>query len=212
MRILRLNGWEGPVTGGAETYVQRVSTLLRSRGHTDVVASIVTSPPPVELGEMKTFQIRNSQVLRALRVNLGFPDPGLPRWLDSVVDEVRPDVIHVHHFRHSFMGLAPWLAGRKEPIVFTVHDPELVCPIATLTLPDGTQCEGGILPRCGKTGCDVGHGLFLNLEKRRFFDQYIKPRVSSFICTSEATRKVFDGLGYRPTVLIRPIIPVPDEP
>jgi len=212
MRILRINGWEGPTYGGAETYIQRLSATLNARGHTDVVASIVTAPPPPSLGPMRTFLLSPSERIRALKARLGYGTRGLEEWLESLAGEVRPDVIHLHHLRHSFLDLAPWIARRKETVVFTAHDTELVCPVATLTLPDGTSCPGGILDRCATTGCPVGRGLALQLLKRMAFDTCIKPRVRSYICVSEATRKVFDDLGYRPTTLLRPMVPVPDSP
>jgi glycosyltransferase involved in cell wall biosynthesis len=210
MKILRLDGWDGPAYGGAQVYVSRVSRALDARGHVNVVAALVTDPVPAALEPVRPYRVPRSLAGQAIAE---LPDRGdLTRWLDRVAAEVHPDVIHLHRFRAGFSALAPWLAGRPEPIVFTAHDADLVCPVSTLTLPDGTHCPGGILPRCQLTGCEVGFGLAGNLAKRFFFDRYVKDRVRAFLCVSRATRSIFDGLGYRPTELLRPMIPVPEEP
>lgn len=210
MNILRIDGWDGPHVGGAQMYVRRVSQALEARGHRNVTAAIVTDPIPEKLGPIREYRVPRSSVQRAVAE---FTDEGsLTRWLDSVAAEAKPDVIHLHRFQTGFAGLGPWLGKRREPILFTAHDAELVCPIATLTLPDGHACPGGILPRCQFTGCEVGFGLPLQLARRRSFDSHVKARVSSFICVSHATRRIFEGLGYRPTELLRPLIPLPGEP
>ncbi|HYA71483.1 MAG TPA: glycosyltransferase family 4 protein [Thermoplasmata archaeon] len=210
MRILRLDSWDGPTVGGAQVYIRRVSQALEAQGHPNVTAAIVTDPVPEKLGPVQSFRAPRSALRRAA-AELADGGP-LTRWLDQLAAEAKPDVIHLHRFETGFAALGPWLGRRKEPIVFTAHDVEMVCPIATLTLPDGTPCPGGILPRCQFTGCAVGFGMPLNLAKRRSFDTYVKDRVRSFICVSQATRQIFENLGYRPTDLLRPMIPVPDEP
>lgn len=210
MNILRIDGWDGPTAGGAQVYVHRVSLALDARGHHNVVAAIVTDPVPEKIEPVRTFLVPRSPARQAVA---GFADTGpLTQWLDEVATDVKPDIIHLHRFHAGFSALGRWLGERPEPIVFTAHDAELVCPVATLTLPDGTACPGGILPRCQFTGCEVGVGLPLNLAKRHYFDIHVKPHVRSFLCVSRATQGIFENLGYRPTELLRPMIPIPPEP
>lgn len=210
MRILRIDGWDGPTLGGAEVYIGRVSRALEAQGHPNLTAAIVTDPPAAALGPARVFRVSSSSARQAME---GFTQSlPLQRWLEALAGEFRPDVIHLHHFRAGFPGLAAWLSHRTEPVVFTAHDVEVVCPIATLTLPDGSACPGGILPRCQFTGCDVGFGLPLNLLERYYFDRFVKPRIHCYICVSMATQHVFENLGYRPTALLRPMIPVPPQP
>jgi len=210
MNILRIDGWDGPTVGGAQMYVRRVSQALDALGHRTLSAAIVTDPVPEKLGPVREFRVPRSPVRQAV-AELADGGP-LTRWLDGIAAEFRPDVIHLHHFETGFAALGPWLGRREEPVFFTAHDAELVCPVATLTLPDGTVCPGGILPRCQFTGCEVGFGLPLQLARRRSFDNHVKSRVRAFICVSTATQRVFENLGYRPTALLRPLIPLPDSP
>jgi glycosyltransferase involved in cell wall biosynthesis len=210
MKILRIDGWDGTTLGGAEIYIDRVSRVLEGRGHPNLTAVIVTDPPTTALQSARVYRVPRSPARQAVE---GFTEGArLVQWLDGLAAEFRPDVIHLHHFRAGFPALAPWLGARPEPIVFTAHDVELVCPIATLTLPDGSACPGGILPRCQFTGCDVGLGLPLNLAERYYFDRYVKDRIRAYICVSHATRRIFENQGYRPTELLRPMIPVAAQP
>lgn len=210
MRILRIEGWDGPTLGGSQVYIRRVSRSLEERGHPNLTAALVTDDPGDFLGNSRVFRVPRAP---SLQVASGMLDPArLGRWLDDVAKEFRPDVVHLHHFRLGFLSLGPWLARRSEPIVFTAHDVERLCPIATLTLPDGSPCPGKILPRCQFTGCAVGFGLPYKLSERWYFDRYVRRRVGPYVCVSEATRRAFEGLGYRPTELLRPMIPVPDAP
>jgi len=210
VNILRLDGWDGSAVGGAQMYVRRVSQALDARGHHNVTAAIVTDPVPEVLGPVREYRVHKSPARQAVA---GFTEGApLTQWLNDLAAEAKPDIIHLHRFHAGFPALGQWLGSRSEPIVFTAHDAELVCPVATLTLPNGTACPGGILPRCQFTGCEVGVCLPLNLAKRYYFDTYVKSRVRSFICVSRATRSIFEGLGYRPTQLLRPMIPVPAKP
>jgi len=210
VRILRLDGWDGAAYGGAQVYIHRVSQALDAVGHRNVTAALVTDPVSEKLGPVRTFLVPRSPLRQAIAEVAR--DGAMTDWLDALAAEVTPDVIHLHRFQTGFSTLGPWLGGRKEPIVFTAHDAELVCPIATLTLPDGTTCPGGILPRCQLTGCEVGFGLPLNLAKRRSFDSHVKDRVRSYICVSHATERIFGNLGYRPTDVLRPMIPLAERP
>lgn len=210
MNILRIHSWEGPTLGGAEVYVRRVSQGLEERGHPNVTAALVTDPPSGDFGTIRTFVVPRTPFRQTLAEVT--ERSRVRSWLDEVAELAKPDVIHLHHFRTGFSVLGPWLSQRPEPIVFTVHDVELVCPIATLTLPDGSLCPGGVLPRCQFTGCDVGYGLPVNLAERYYFDRYLKNRVQSYLCVSHATRRVIERHGYRPTELLRPMIPSPREP
>ena len=99
MRILRLNSTNGPLIGGAEVYIHRVSEELNSRGHADMVASIVTEQPPASLNPIVTYKSPSGPYLRAIKSMAG--DRKLVRWLDNLVETFRPDIIHLHHFRYG---------------------------------------------------------------------------------------------------------------
>ncbi|MGI0155877.1 MAG: glycosyltransferase family 4 protein [Thermoplasmata archaeon] len=200
MNILRINSWDGGNTGGAEVSIRREVQALEALGHRNRSVAIVTEEPPVNIGVDETFIVRaNSSRAR-----------GLGEWLERVARDAAPDVIHLHHFRSGFRPLAKWLRSRREPIVLTAHDVDLICPVSTLTLPDGSHCRGEILPRCQFTGCPVGWGLPYKISQKRAFEANVRRRVRKLICVSEATRRAFKDLGYEDTTIIRPVIPKRD--
>ena len=209
MRILRIDGWDGPTFGGAQVYVSRISRALAARGHPNEVTAVVTDPVPAALEPVRAFRLPRTLMGQALAEAPASKE--LTRWLDRAASEFRPDLIHLHRFRAGFTALGPWLGSRPEPLVFTAHDADLVCPVSTLTLPSGERCPGGILPRCQLTGCAVGLGLPGHLAKRYYFDRFVRPRVHAFLCVSNATKSIFEGLGYRPTELLRPMFPFPES-
>lgn len=209
MNILRIHTAGGPA-GGIEVYLGRLGAALRDRGHRNVAALISSDEPPPELGPAYSYRLPQSESRQVVDEFLQRGD--LAAWLDGLVKKAQPDIIHVHRLMGELSNVVAWLERRPEPIVLTVHTAELVCPIGTLTLPDGSACPGGILPRCQFTGCAVGWGLPLNLARRRSFDRHLHPHVRRYLCTSEATRRIMDGLGYRPAELLRPPIPLPEAP
>ncbi|MGI0128952.1 MAG: glycosyltransferase, partial [Thermoplasmata archaeon] len=166
MNILRINSWDGGNTGGAEVSIRREVQALEALGHRNRSVAIVTEEPPVNIGVDETFIVRaNSSRAR-----------GLGEWLERVARDAAPDVIHLHHFRSGFRPLAKWLRSRREPIVLTAHDVDLICPVSTLTLPDGSHCRGEILPRCQFTGCPVGWGLPYKISQKRAFEANVRRR------------------------------------
>ena len=62
--------------------------------------------------------------------------------LDKVIDEVSPDLIHVHHLLNHPLGLLDDLANLSIPFVVSIHDYYLICPDYTLRGCPGTdQCS-----------------------------------------------------------------------
>jgi glycosyltransferase involved in cell wall biosynthesis len=70
----------------------------------------------------------------------------LRRWLE----ETRPDVVHVFHLLGIGGGAIAAAAAAGARVLFHATDFFVACPVATLTLPDGTPCEG---PPDGGLGC-----------------------------------------------------------
>jgi glycosyltransferase involved in cell wall biosynthesis len=141
MRVLLVgNHWtDGP--GGAETMVQLTAGLLAEAGH-EVVAFAVaeerTLPTPVR---------DRLPPPAGSRARTGFGEawagiwsPRAYRSLAGVVDEVRPDVAHVHHvFERLTVSVLDALRRRGVPTVMTLHDYKPVCPNYRL-FTEGAPC------------------------------------------------------------------------
>lgn len=208
MRILRIDSWDGR-SGGGQEYVRSVSDELERRGHAQRLLSLTSDTEyaagPVE----KVFRVPGGGVRRAA-ADLT-EDPTFLEWARGEVAEFRPDIVHLHHYEAEFASIAQLVRGLNVPLVFTAHDASLVCPISTLIRPGAVVCEGGVLPRCGFTGCHVGLGLPYNLAQTRSFDRWVKPSVRAFLCPSSLLVRYLDTLGYQPALHLPPFAVIPPE-
>ncbi len=209
MKVLRIHSWDGKLAGGGEDYVRTVSQMLEARGHPQRIVAITTHPTDIFGSQGVNFVVPEPGVRRGLED--GFATPGLFPLLERTAAEFQPDIVHLHHFDAGFSSIAKFLAQTKHPILFTAHDAELVCPISTLVLPNGSACEGGVRVRCGFTGCKVGWGLPYNLWQHNLFDSEVAPRVLGYMCPSRALRDYLDQNGYRPAVHLPSFAAIPPE-
>ena len=141
MRVLLVgNHWtEGP--GGAETMLVLTAGLLRAAGHEVVpfaVAEERTLPTPVR--PLLPAAAGSGSRTRFGEAWAGTWSPRAYRALVQVVDEVRPDVAHVHHvFERLTVSVLDALQRRGVPTVMTLHDYKPVCPNFRL-FTDGAPC------------------------------------------------------------------------
>jgi len=141
VRVLLVgNHWtEGP--GGAETVLVLTADLLRAAGHEVVpfaVAEERTLPTPVR-SSLPTAAGTGART-RFTEAWAGVWSPSAYRALARVVDEVRPDVAHVHHvFERLTLSVLDALQRRGVPTVMTLHDYKPVCPNFRL-FTEGAPC------------------------------------------------------------------------
>ncbi len=208
MRILRVNSWQG-MRGGAEEYVRTVSRAMSATGHPTHVVSLTNEVPSDPKPDETYVRV---PVLGARRAAADlFPRAEIRRELDAAVREFRPDLVHLHHYDAGFMAIARWISDLSIPVVMTAHDAELVCPNGSLMRPGNIVCEGGILPRCQFTGCEVGLGLPYELAQRASFDRLVARRIRAYFCPSRALTLYLHRNGYRPAVHLASYASIPDE-
>ena len=133
---------------GAEAYVLRLTRLLEAAGHT-VIPFAMRHPANLPSPYAKHFV---SQVEFRGRRNL-FTDVGRAArviWstearakLEGLLREEKIDVAHLHNIAHQLSPsiLGP-LARRSIPIVQTMHDYKLLCPVYTF------RSRGEVCERC----------------------------------------------------------------
>ena len=146
--------------GGDATYALELAAGLRARGHEVFPFAMRhpdNEPSPWEVG-FASLAAHYSASTPLQRVRAGLQAiwsrdaAARVRWL---VERHRPDVAHVQHVhRHLTPSVLAPLRDAGVPIVWTVHDYELICPSGHL-FTDGAPCE-----RC------KGH-RYLNAWKHR---------------------------------------------
>ena len=134
--------------GGAETYVSTIREALLRAG-TDVrlltTNTGVTPNPPAE------FVARGSE-RRAAQAILQIANPFALAAARAAARSFRPDVALVHLFAYHLSPAVLWGLARV-PIVLTVHDYKIVCPLGSKLLPGGQICTDGAGLRCWRSGC-----------------------------------------------------------
>lgn len=143
------------VTGGADRYMLELERLLADRGHR-VVPFAAKSPENLP-----------SEWARFFPEGADFAHPGLldlaryvysapaARAMRRVIDAARPNLAHMHIYYGKLTAsiLAP-LREAKIPIVQTLHEYKLICPVFTM-ISGGKVCEA----------CD-GHHYWRALPRR----------------------------------------------
>lgn len=208
MRILRIDSWDGR-SGGGQEYVRSVADELARLGHPQRLLSLTSDASYAPRPDERVFRVRGGGIKRTASDVTS--DVGFLRWAGEEIAAFGPDIVHLHHFEAEFASIARLVHDLEVPLVFTAHDASLVCPISTLIRPGAVVCEGGVLPRCGFTGCQVGLGLPYNLAQSRSFDRLVRPRVRVFLCPSSLLVRYLGDLGFRPAVHLPPFAVIPPE-
>ena len=201
MRVLLVgNHWtEGP--GGAETMLVLTADLLRAAGHEVVpfaVAEERTLPTPVR----SSLPVAAGAGARTRfgEAWAGTWSPRAYRALAEVVDEVRPDVAHVHHvYERLTVSVLDALQRRGVPTVMTLHDYKPVCPNFRLFTEGAscTRCLSGGYWQVVRHGCLEGsrwRSVVAAADAYASRGRGVYDRVDRFVAPSAFLRdRVVDG-------------------
>jgi glycosyltransferase involved in cell wall biosynthesis len=163
VNVLLINKYFYP-RGGSERTLFDTAALLQAEGH------------GVSFFSMSHPSNRETAFSRFFVSEIDFERPGSPvrsaraaaRLLYSteartklarLLDAARPDLVHLHNIHHQISpSIIPLLKKRGLPVVMTLHDYKMVCPVYTLAR-DGRPCEecrGGRFSRCFVHRCAKG--------------------------------------------------------
>ncbi|MBI3819831.1 MAG: glycosyltransferase [Planctomycetes bacterium] len=144
---------------GTEQYARALAHEARRRGHEIVIFTYepefarTAAARIIADDEFEGISVRRVAMARVLDANpvlAEFDAPVVDVWFRQLLDEFRPDQIQIFHSLSVGEGALAESVARGIPTIAHATDFFTVCPIATLTLPDGTPCEG---PPDGGFGC-----------------------------------------------------------
>ena len=118
MKIINIISW-GYETGGAESYVKQVSSILRDRGHE--VVTLASDSGPDEL-RFDQFQFRSLPTRGVKKLVYTIYNPHARRATRSLLKSFQPDVVVLHTLSQATASTV--LALRRVPTVVCVHGPE----------------------------------------------------------------------------------------
>lgn len=171
MKILMIvHGFAPECSGGTESYVLRLSRDLLKRGHhVEVFCGSHEGAGPGEvLPRRESFHFEGLPVHRIHRTGLYVDNwekglaPEVEPYLAAVLEEMRPDLVHVHHWIRLSRNLIEICHEHSVPALCTLHDLTATCPKA-FRLREGTFCELPMGPE-SCLGC-APEGEFLDAQE-----------------------------------------------
>lgn len=215
MKILMVNDHRPEeVLGGTERYILNVTPGLEERGHE--VHLFATSDSGSEHTALRHVFHTRARNLLALFLKRTFFYPALYRALRRYVDQLQPDIIHLHN-NYRF-AITVNLALRGHRVVQTVHDYMALYPTAFCA--KARSCAGRSPMVALRHGC-LNWKVFLAagwlLYNRRFLDRRI---VDRFVAPSRDLAEHLERRGYRDvhhlpnftSVSVPPEQPLPEKP
>src|SRR5262245_46440320 len=146
--------------GGTEIYAAGLAQDLQKLGVENVMAAPAAATTSYTFDGLRVQRFREATGNVDLRQLYGVGDPVAAAAFDKILQEEKPDLVHLHAFTQSVsMRLVRAAKQRKLPVVFTYHTPTVSCLRGTLVRWETTICDGKLhVHRCA--GCAM-HGLGL---------------------------------------------------
>ena len=155
MRILFVvHGFPPEATGGTEIYASGLAQALWRRGHHVVALAREASADQPEYrvqrdmaGEVPIVRV-NHTFRDATAFEHTYRNVTIDRIAGALLDEERPDVVHVHHLTCLSTGIAGECVKRGIPFVLTLNDYWLLCHRGQLLDLNLDRCDGPNAGRC----------------------------------------------------------------
>jgi len=180
-------------SAGTEVYTALVAARLQAAGEEVEVfcAEKAIGEPDRSLRVREHEGVRvhefvNNLHLTGLRETWELPEA--ERAFGTVLDEFRPDVVHINHLMYLSLGCLREASSRGVPVVFTLHDLWLSCPRWGQRLGwDGVLCREVDLARCGEC---MGHTKFAQTSmEERISGWLVRLKETTGLDLAEAARQ-----------------------
>jgi len=163
MKILQINQCHYPRGGADIVYLNHIK-LLKEKGHDIAEFSAVDEKNlDSDYSEffVKSSDLRKSSLLeKVLNIPSYLYNKEAEKKLKILIKNFKPDVAHVHLFYGKLsVSILKTLSDEKIPIVHTVHDYKILCPVNTLLDRNQSlcnQCVSGSAVSCIKKRCSDG--------------------------------------------------------
>ena len=156
--VLVVHGFPPAASGGTEVYVRDLAAALAASGDDDVM--VLTRENDTHRPELSVRTSADGPV-RVTTINNTFQscesfeesytNPAIERIAGAVLDDWRPDVVHVQHLTCLSTGIPRQAALRAIPVVVTLNDYWLICHRGQLVDLNGRRCAGPFEGGCA--GC-----------------------------------------------------------
>ena len=132
MKILQvIHGYPMRYNAGSEVYTQGLAQELAERHEVHVFTRQENSFLPeydVQRDSDPSDPAISLHVINMARARDGYRHQAVDDAFTNVLDEVKPDVVHIGHLNHLSTSLVLAAKQRDVPVVFTLHDYWMMCP------------------------------------------------------------------------------------
>ena len=149
--------------GGSEADFFDTARLIESRGHKAVFFSMehpenIPSPYSKYFVSNVDFDEQGSLINGVKTAGRVLYSLQAKRRIDGLLRSERPDIVHLHNIHHQISpSILHTIKAHALPVVMTLHDYKMVCPVYTLLL-NGRPCQrcrggryyNGLINRCTK--------------------------------------------------------------
>ena len=205
LKILLVNKFHY-VKGGSETYYFSLGDLLRKRGH-EVIWFSMKDERNVPCDQEKYFVENvdfnasgNPMQLAKASAHLLYSTEAARKFA-KLLDEEKPDIIHLNIFQSQLTGSIVEVAHKKHiPIVYTAHDLKSVCP-NYLMMHHRQVCEDcldGHYWHCARNGCMKGSkakSILASMEAYVYKFRRIYGKIDFVITPSDFYRRKITEAG-----------------
>ena len=206
MRILTIHE-QGRVRGGADAVYLHGTRLLAKQGHT--IAWMNPGICEAATASEKVYSLSETSSLRSFKRNVRIAAgliylPEARRLARRAVQEFRPDVVHVHTIGGAFSPIVACVfADYGIPVVQTLHDYRLLCPVCSFLSGDEVceACHGRHYYHCVMRRCARNRALLpsIILGLGAYISNYIyhyDKLINHYICPGEFLRQKMIAFGY----------------
>lgn len=154
---------------GAEIYAYNLAKCLLLDKHEVSVFYRISNPKEEDYkvlkdsyGGLTVYKINNT--LKRYNIEKIYRNKDIESKFIEILEEVKPDIAHIHHLLFLSTGIIDEIKKRNIPIIFTLHDYWLVCPRGQLFRPGLKLCDKPLEVNC--IFCLAGGLNCKNLLKR----------------------------------------------
>lgn len=146
---------------GTEVLTLKIAQDLIRRGHEVLV--VTANPPDVDArrrpGEeerrythegVNVVSLEEALRLKGYKFSFEYQHPHMRRRFGELIDEFRPDILHVMHAQNLSASVIEEAKSRDLPVILSPTDFWWICPVVQLKRPNGAVCEG---PGPGARNC-----------------------------------------------------------
>ncbi|WP_295540753.1 glycosyltransferase [uncultured Pseudacidovorax sp.] len=164
--------------GGAERASYALHCLIKDGGFPGWRSTYVSRAEHKHIGhdgDFGAFRGRTEEILVALPPLDHFFQSSLNaqqlyQQLDEIFENLKPDLVHIHHFVYWGLELIEYFHGRKVPIIFTFHEYLSICHRSGQMLKtNGRLCSAAFPSECGQCFPEISSGFFF-LRHQRFLE------------------------------------------